>query len=415
MRSNRHSIDSEACLLTLTGGLRIVYHRVERASVDYFGVVVNAGSRDDPDDAFGLAHFVEHTLFKGTVRRRSWHIINRMEAVGGELNAFTTKESTTVYTIAPAGNLRRSVDLIADLTINSSFPEIEIEKERDVVIDEINSYLDIPAEAVFDDFEDLLFQGSSLGHNILGDARAIERIGSAKCRDYLRRLYVGANMVVFYSGSESAESVCRMVEREFRDLPKSAVSVVRSSPGEVGRFAEQRSLGIHQSHNVVGTRVFDMFDPRRFALSVLTNILGGPGMNSLLNVELRERRGLVYSVDSNVSLLTDTGIFSIYFGCDHDDSVRCQKIVARTIDRLASEPLSPRRLAASLRQYVGQMAVAAENRENMIMSLARQALYRGGLIPRSEVMERIVALTADELRDVASLIASDRLSMLTFC
>lgn len=415
MCPTRHSNDSEAYLFTVADGIKVVYHRFDSASVDYFGVVVNAGSRDDPREAYGLAHFVEHTLFKGTQRRRSWHIINRMEAVGGELNAFTTKESTTVFTIAPSGNLVRSIELISDLTINSAFPQSEIDKERDVVLDEINSYLDIPAEAVFDDFDDLLFQGSSLGHNILGNAEAIGRIDSAMCRDYLRRLYAADNMVVFYSGSESADRVGRLVERYFSDLPKTAVRAERGKPAEVERFNSRRSLEIHQSHNLMGARVIDMYDPKRYALSVLTNILGGPGMNSLLNVELRERRGQVYSVDSNVSFLTDAGVFSIYFGCDDSDTARCLKIIARTIDRLVSEPLPPRRLSASLRQYIGQMSVAAENRESMIMSLARQALYRGGMTSRAEIVDRIRSLTAVEIQEAAAMIASNRLSSLTFC
>lgn len=408
-------IQNNTVLLNLNGGLRLVHQRIPGAEVDYFGVAVNAGSRDDPADAFGLAHFVEHTLFKGTSRRRSWHIINRMEACGGELNAYTTKESTTVYTVFPAGNLPRAVDLIGDLIVNSSFPKNEIDKEREVVADEINSYLDIPSEAVFDDFEDLLFAGSSLGHNILGTPEAIARIDSEQCRAYLRRLYFSANMVVFYSGDVAPDRVARLIERHFDGLPLSSHDIVRSSPQDLPVFDRTSELSIHQSHTVIGTRVCDMFSSSRYALSLLVNILGGPGMNSLLNVELREKRGLVYSVDASSALLTDTGIFTIYFGCDADDTIRCRQLISDVILRLADGYLTPARLAAALKQYLGQMAVAADNRENMIIAFARQALYRGSITPRSVVADRIRSLTIDDVRQAARMILPDRLSCLTLC
>lgn len=414
--TNPLAVDPDVEMLTTDNGLRVVCHRVAGAAVDYFGVVVDAGSRDDPDDDLGLAHFVEHTLFKGTPRRRSWHIINRMESCGGELNAYTTKESTTIYSVAPAGNISRSMELIADLTMNSIFPKGELDKEREVVADEINSYLDMPSEAVVDDFEDLIFEGTPLGHNILGNVDSVSHFDSATCRDYLRRHYVADKMVVFYSGAEKAERILRLASRYFNSLPQNSEYMrERLSIEAVNRFDIRRELSIHQSHTIMGARVFDMYDPRRFALAVVVNILGGPGMNSLLNVELRERRGLVYAVDASTSLLTDAGLFTVYLGCDPDDSARCRQLVGTTIDRLADKPLTERRLSAVLRQYAGQMTVASENRENLIMSLGRQALYRGRLTPRREIVERIRSLTADDLCDVARLISSDRLSSLTFC
>lgn len=406
----------EATLLNTQNGMRCVCHNVPDAAVDYFGVIVDCGSRDDPSGGFGLAHFVEHTLFKGTSRRKSWHIINRMEACGGELNAYTTKESTTVYSVAPKGNLSRSMDLISDLILNSCFPMRELEKEREVVIDEINSYLDMPAEAVVDDFEDLLFAGSSLGHNILGDAESVGRFDSDMCREYLKRHYFRENMVVFYSGPESPEKIVTMVERYFASIGSKSIDCKqRGVIADVDRFERERRLSIHQSHTIMGARIFDMYDSRRYAFAVLANLLGGPGMNSLLNVELREKRGLVYSVDVATSLLTDAGIFTIYFGCDQSDVGKCRGIVDRTIDMIADSPLSERKLAATLRQYVGQLTVAAENRENMVMSLGRQALYRGALTRRCEIVERIMSVTAEDLRAVAELVSSERLSTLTFC
>lgn len=405
----------EVSIVPLGDGLRLLHVYASGVSVDYFGVAVNAGSRDDPDGRYGLAHFVEHTLFKGTQRRRSWHIINRMESCGGELNAYTTKESTTIYSIFPSGNLLRAVDLIADLVMNSSFPADELDKEREVVADEINSYLDIPSEAVFDDFEDLLFKGSSLGHNILGDVRSLEKFDSELCRDYLKRLYVTSNMLVFYSGSEPVDKVSRAVTKYFSGMRSVDAAISRTKPLPAERFDEIRDISNHQAHTVIGTSVCDMFDDRRFAFSVLVNLLGGPGMNSMLNVALREKRGLVYSVDASATLLSDAGMFGIYFGCDPDDTARCRRIVLELIGRLASSPLSERKLSMVVRQYIGQMRVAADNRENTVLSLARQVLYRGRIIPREQTVERIRSLHPADIMDAAVMIAPDRLSTLTLC
>lgn len=403
-------------LVDLDCGMRMVCCRNRFSQVEYFGVAVKAGSRDDPADGPGLAHFVEHTLFKGTSRRKAWHIINRMEACGGELNAYTTKESTTVYSVFPAGNLRRAADLIADLVINSRFPQHELDKEREVVADEISSYLDMPSEAVYDDFEDLLFAGTPLGHNILGTQEALASFTPHDCRAYLDRLYVASNMVAFYSGPADPHTVALVVSKYFAGI--SALQPVTSGrsplPASAAPFGSSRNIGIHQAHTIMGAQVCDMYSDSRFALSLLVNLLGGPGMNSLLNVELRERRGLVYSVDAMASLLTDTGVFAIYFGCDPADTDRCRAIVERVIGRLCTEPLSDRRFSQALSQYIGQMNVAADNRENTILAMARAALFRGEVYTPAMTAARLRALTPVNLLEAARLIAPDRLSRLTF-
>ena len=401
-------------LIHLPSGLRLVCVQAPGAGVEYFGVTVGAGSRDDPEGLFGLAHFVEHTIFKGTSRHRSSHLINRMESCGGELNAYTSKQSTTVYTVSPTGNLARAVELVADLVMNSSFPQAELDKEREVVADEINSYLDIPSEAVFDDFDDLLFAGSPLGHNILGNRAALDRFDSDICRSYLDRLYVAPNMVAFYSGPQSPSRVEAMVARRFADLSSRPAARPAQTLPLAPCFAESRDLAIHQAHTVVGARVCDMFSDRRFALSLLVNILGGPGMNSLLNVELREKRGLVYTVDASLSLMPDTGVFTIYFGCDASDTPLCRRLIDRAITSLADTPMTRRRFDAAVRQYVGQMTVAADNRENTVMSLARQALYRDHLIPSDQIVDRLRSLTPADLRQAAETIRPHLLSSLTF-
>lgn len=406
-------ITSDITYYTLPNGLKCVHIPVHASAVEHVGVVVNTGSRNDPEGYDGLAHFVEHTIFKGTSRRRSWHIINRMEACGGELNAYTTKENTVVYTIFPTGNFDRATDLIADLVCDSQFPHKELEKEREVVADEISSYLDIPSEAVFDDFEDLIFGGTSLGHNILGNQDALARFDTDACRSYLKRHYVADNMVLYYAGCMPAHKVWRRFERYFGGLSEGTTHTMHGTLPMVDRFSEIRELGIHQAHTVVGTRIPDMYSDGRYAMALLVNVLGGPGMNSLLNVALRERRGLVYSVEASATMLSDTGLFSVYYGCDSEDVDRCRSILNRTISGLCDAPMSESRLRQAKRQYLGQLAVASENSESAVISMARSVLYRGHVIPDNCIRKAIEDISSADIREAAMLIHPDRLSSLT--
>lgn len=390
-------MDATVTYFTLSNGLKAV-HRYRPGEVEYCGVAVNAGSRDElSPDRFGLAHFVEHTIFKGTRHRRAWHIINRMEAVGGELNAYTTKEETFIYSTFPAGNLQRAAELIADLIRHSSFPRAEIERERDVVADEIDSYSDVPADGIYDDFEDKIFAGSPLGHNILGTRQALDGMTSEVCRKYLDDYYTPGQMVFFYSGPMSELKVERIAERYFgcMNLPNTARS--REEPRSVAVFDDVKEISSHQSHVVMGARVGGMFAPDRYAMALLTNILGGPGMNSLLNVELRERRGLVYTIDASTSLLTDTGLFTIYFGCDHADASKCRRLVTTTIDRIAQGSFDDRRLAAAKRQYAGQLVIASTHAEQTTLSMGRSMLYYGSVAPLSVTLDRVESLNVDDI------------------
>jgi len=400
---------------TLSGGLRVVMHRRPGSVAEHCGVAVRAGSRDESPNHYGLAHFVEHTIFKGTLRRRAWHILNRMELIGGELNAYTTKEETVIYTTYPTGYVRRAVDLVADLVENSQFPTSEIDRERQVVADEIDSYLDIPSEGIFDDFDELAFAGTPLAHPILGSRESIDRLTSDVCRSYLDEYYRPDNMVLFYSGPEKPDRVIRIAERCFR----------RKSTGEYANgtrpvpkvsdttFDTIREIGAHQAHTILGTRIPDMYSPDRYAIALLTNILGGPGMNSLLNVALRERRGLVYTVDASTSLMTDAGLFTIYYGCDPEDVERCRRIICDIIHRQASDAITPRRLEEAKRQYIGQLTLASTNTEQRALNMARSTLLRGSVIPSSVHLEHIHALTPDDLRSAATVLTNlSRLTLL---
>ncbi len=386
----------------LPNGLRVAWRRVPGSSVEYCGLVVRAGSRDDGSDAHGLAHFVEHTIFKGTQRRSSWHIINRMERVGGELNAYTTKEETVVYTAAPTGNLSRAMELLSDLVIHSRFPQRELDKEREVVADEINSYLDTPSEAVYDDFEELIFAGTPLAHNILGNLRALDTFDSQMCQSYLHRWYVADNMTFFYLGSASCERVLAMAEKYFADLAQHGAPHVQASLPQATQFSSKKSIGSHQAHTVLGAVIGGIYAPNRHAMALLTNILGGPGMNSLLNVQLREKRGLVYSVEASTGLYTDCGLFTVYYGCDPSDDEKCEALVRGQISDLANSKLSQRVLLAAKKQYLGQLAVAHDNRESLAISTGRSAQYFGHLLSPAELIEKINAVTTDDIAEAAN-------------
>lgn len=413
MKNKTTQTPGTVSLHTLGCGLRCV-HLASPSDVEYLGVSVNVGSRDDAPGLEGLAHFVEHTIFKGTTRRRSWHIINRMESCGGELNAYTTKETTVVYSLFPAGYAGRAVELIADLITGSVFPQKEIDREREVVADEISSYLDMPSESVFDDFEDLIFAGSGLGHNILGTQESLPRFTPEICRRYLTDFYTAPNMVLFYSGPADAEKIWRIAERYFGAISVSEAPFRRTEPAAAPTFRTTRQLDIHQTHTVAGARIPGMKSEMRHPMALLTNIIGGPGMNSLLNVELREKRGLVYSVDTSTAMLTDCGLFTIYFGCDPEDLGRCRRLIDRTMYRLASTPLTAQQLERAKKQYIGQLTVSADNRESQILAIARATLYYGRPFTAAQRIEAIRAITPEQIMDAAQMIEPERLSSLTF-
>lgn len=388
-------------LVNLSDGLRLVHNHDKSAGAGIFGLAVKAGSADELPDQYGLAHFVEHTIFKGTKRRRSWHVINRMEAVGGELNAFTTKEETVVYTIFPSGNAARAIELVADLTINSMFPTSELDKEKQVVIDEINSYRDTPSEAIFDDFEEEALKGTAYAHNILGTPESVETLGSENCRAFLSKNYRRSNCVLFYTGPMGADRVAGICERYFEALPAGDKDTAIIIKNEITTFEKEISLDIHQCHCLTGAVVGGVNSPDRHAVALLANITGGPGMNSLLNVELRERRGLVYSVETSTALFSGLGLLTVYFGCDLEDLELCRSLTNKVFTNIAEGGFSSSNLEKAKKQYLGQLAIASENRENSIMSAARSTLFRGAPTLPEEIEEAIAAISVQKLAETA--------------
>ena len=402
----------ERFIHTLPNGLKVAVNHAP-GNVSYAGLIVNAGSRDEAPDHYGLAHFVEHTVFKGTRNRSSWHISNRMEAIGGELNAYTFKEGTAIYTIAPAGYEERTLELLTDLVNNATFPAPELDREREVIIEEINAYLDTPSDAVYDQFEELIYAGSPLSHNILGTPETVRDIRSSDCRKFVDRFYSPGNMAAFISTPARPEKVVRLLEKHFGSFSRPDRPPVRTAPPVAPGFDTVRDNNGHQAHTIIGARIFDRKDPRRFPLLLLNNYLGGPGMNSRLNQALREKRGLVYTADSFVSLLSDSGLLIIYFGSDRDAVGKCCRVVRNELDRLAQKTLSPRVFNKIKEQYCGQMLVSSDNKESMAMSLGRNLLFYDKLTDIAATAERVREVTPEQFREVAELLAPDRCSRLT--
>lgn len=398
---------------TLPNGLRVVFMPIA-SQVAYCGLSINAGSRDEQPGQLGLAHFVEHTIFKGTRHRKAWHILNRMERIGGELNAYTTKENTTVYSIFPSRYLDRAAELIADLIAYSIFPEREVMREREVVLDEAASYRDSPSEAVYDDFEDMIWAGSQLGHNILGVEEDLRTFTGSDCHRYLSELYVPGNMVFFVLGALKPQAVFRTVEKHLGCLNHPMPRRSRKAPEVLPVFREERQMGLHQAHTIYGAPVCSMHDERRYALLLLNNMLGGPGMNSLLNIAIRERRGYAYTVESAATLFSDCGVLQVYFGSDLCHVKPSIRVIGDIIDRLASKPLTERALDAAKKQFIGQLVVASDNNEALALSVGKSFLYHGKVESNAATAEHIAAVTAPQLMDAASLILPDKASVLTF-
>lgn len=392
-------------------GLRAIAARSD-GHVSYTGVLINAGSRDDGTATPGLAHFVEHTIFKGTPKRNSLQVTNRMEQIGGEINAFTAKEETCIYTTAPGGYEGRALELISDLVQNASFPLEDVNREREVIAEEISSCRDNPVEYAFDEFETLIYAGSELSHNILGTEKSIELIGPAETSRYLQTYYAPNNMVLYSLAPADPAKTMRTMERYFAGMAYHDVPT-REKTGPAPLFDETRNLGHHQGNTLMGTRIFSYHDPRRHALTVLNNILGGPGMNSRLNQQLRERRGLVYSVDSYTSLNSDCGIFLVYFGSDPSKTDKCVSLIRKEIEKLAEKPLSDRAFSKAIEQHCGQILVRSDNRRSSIMGMTTSLMHSGEIHDAAWRADRLREVTPKQVQEIAQLLADSEFSRLT--
>lgn len=401
-------------IFTLPNGMRCVHQRTD-GNVSYIGVVVGAGARDDFKDRPGTAHFVEHTIFKGTGTRSSWNISNCMETIGGELNAYTTKEETVFYTVAPAGYAARAISLLADLLANATFDSEELAREEDVIIEEINSYLDSPGDKVFDNFEDLIYAGSDMGHNILGTVESVRSISHRTCLDFIEDFYTPDNMVLYCADPSPYSKIERLALAAFGQIRPRVCKKGRKAPGMVDKFHICEDNNGHQCHTVVGGRVCDRYAEERFPLFLLNNCLGGPGMNSRLNQHLREKLGLVYTVESSLALMSDCGLMTIYLGSDRTKTSRCLRIIARELEKLASSPLKPLTFERMKRQYIGQHTVMSDNRESTSMLLGKTLSYYNEIHDIDWTVRQISEVTAEQMRMVAEKVAAAVCSSLTVC
>ena len=405
--------------LTLNNGLRVIYAPSPTNTV-YLGLALDAGTRDEKDGESGMAHFAEHLSFKGTDRRTSRQIITYMESVGGDLNAFTGKEETVYYCTCQKEHFSRAMDLLFDVVFHSKFPQEEMDKEVEVVIDEIESYNDSPSELIYDDFEAMLFQGHPLGRSILGNAERLRAYKTEDVQNYTSRLYVPSNAVLFVYGNVSEKEIMKQIRKE--DPPQPSLQGGRASinrlSGHIGSTSYsppyREGLGVgpvsgshiihkdtHQAHIMMGARAFGGTHPKHLALFLANNILGGPGLSSRLNLALRENRGLVYTVESTLTTYTDTGVWAIYFGCDHHDAEKCKRIVKRELQRLCDAPLSEKALNAAKRQIIGQIALSYDNFESVAIGMGKRMLHYGRTQTKEQFIARIQALTAEQVWDAA--------------
>lgn len=399
---------------TLANGLRII-HQPSFSDVAYCGFAVDAGTRDELENEQGMAHFVEHLIFKGTQKRKAWHILNRMENVGGDLNAYTNKEETVIYSAFLTEHFGRAFELLADIVFHSTFPQREIEKETEVIIDEIQSYEDTPSELIFDDFEDLIFRGHPLGRNILVNPELLKTFHSEDAAAFTSRFYHPGNMVFFVWGNLYFKQIIRWAEKLLADVPAVTVDNRRTPPSLYTPEKLVVHKDTHQAHVMIGSRGYNAYDDKRTALYLLNNILGGPGMNSRLNVSLRERRGLVYNVESNLTSYTDTGVFCTYFGCDPDDVDTCMRLVMKELKNLRDTKMTSLQLAAAKKQLIGQIGVASDNNENNALGMAKTFLHYNKYESSEAVYQRIEQITPEILLEVANeMFAEDYLSTLIY-
>lgn len=445
---------------TLDNGLRII-HLPSDSKVVYCGYQINAGTRNEEPGEEGLAHFCEHVTFKGTERRKAWHILNCLESVGGDLNAYTNKEGTVYYSAILKEHIARAVDLLTDIVFHSVYPQAEIDKEVEVICDEIESYNDSPAELIYDEFENIIFKGSPLGHNILGTAEQVRSFKTEDALRFTRKLYRPDNAIFFAYGDIDFKKLVKLIRKALAD--DDSGKVAENAANSVGKLAEEKlpqisqitqisgdensitteksvssvksvgpknypSVGkeiagqtivmqknTHQAHVMIGTRAYDVNDSRRMPLYLLNNILGGPGMNAKLNLALREHNGLVYTVESTMVAYGDTGIWSIYFGCDEHNVKRCLRLVRKELDKFMQKPLSETQLKAAKKQIKGQVGVACDNRENFALDFGKSFLHYGWEKNVDRLYEQVDEITAEQIQAVAQeLFYKDRLTTLIF-
>lgn len=386
---------------TLQNGIRVVF-QPSNGSISHACIVVNVGARDEAQGQFGLVHFIEHLLFKKTEKRSTNQILNRLELVGADLNAYTTKEYTCIHASFLKDHLTRTLDLFEDILFHSVFPDQEIEKERGVIMDEIASYLDSPEEAIADDFEDLLFKGHPLGHNILGNEDSLGKLTRKDVLDFIRGHYLPGELVIAITGNYEPKKIDYWVNRYFGELPEGSAQDKRGQSLECVPQKEEWKRPISQFHSVLGTIAYDSYHPDKYALMLLNNYLGGMGMSSKLNLQIREKYGIAYNIESNYVPFSDTGLFSIYYGTDVEKARKCEKLIIKELQLLCRQKLGKMQLHQAKQKFMGQIALGEENRMGVLIAMAKNMLDYGRVNSLEEVLASIEQVTAEQALAVAN-------------
>ena len=390
---------------TLPNGIRGIHRRI-KGNVTHCALLVNAGSRDELKHQFGLAHFTEHALFKGTEHRKAYQVNCRLENLGGELNAFTTKEDTTIHATTLRSDFSKAVELIADVAFHSTFPDRELEKEKEIIYDEINTYKDSPADMIYDTFEDMLFAGSELGHNILGRKSSLARFSGESIREFVARTHTTDQMVFSSIGNLSAKSVETTVARYLNDIKSSARDFSRRQPAAVEPFTRAVAKHTHQTHCIIGNRAYGIGEEKRMPLALLINILGGPCANSLLNVVVREKNGLSYNIEASYTPYSDSGIVAIYFSSENGNTAQCIDLIEGELHRLRTTPLTARQLSMAKKQFIAQLAISSESNEGYMLGAGKSFLTHDDVDTMEQVYAKVRALTAAQLTEVAEEVFS---------
>lgn len=401
-------------LFTLKNGIRVIHQQVD-SPVAHLGLIVNTGSRDELEEEQGMAHFIEHTIFKGTQKRTAVQIINRLEDVGGELNAYTTKEETAIYATFLNEFYARSIELISDIVTNASFPDKELELEKEVIIEEINSYNDSPAELIYDEFEELIFDGHPIARNILGTPDKVRSFKRKQLLQFIQKNYQTHDMVICSVGKIAPRKFETLITRYFGEFAENNKS--RERIAFQGYQPQQKEVvkDTFQSHCIIGAEAYNITSEMRLPMILLNNIIGGSAMNSRLNMALREKNGLAYNVESSFSPYTDTGVFMTYFGTERNNLYKAVDIVEKEFQKLRNKKLGPQLLARSKKQLIGQLAIANENREDLMLTIGRSYLYFNKVDSLSSVFQKIENISADELYKMANeVLAKKNLSKLIF-
>lgn len=386
---------------TLNNGIRIIHHHVN-SPVAHCGIMINAGSRDESESEQGMAHFIEHALFKGTNKRKPYHILSRLEDVGGELNAYTTKEETWFYASFMKQYYERSIELLSDIIFNSTLPKKELEKEKDVIIDEIYSYLDSPAESIFDDYEELIFKGHPIGRNILGTKKSVKSILPKHAKSFMEKYYNTSDIILSSVGNINFKKLVQFATKHLGSIPENKRTHQRlklNNYKPTNLTIKKDSL---QAHCIVGNRAYAATEEKARSLILLSNLLGGPGMNSRLNLGIREKFGFTYTIESNYTTYNDTGAWNIYFGTEYLTVEKTIHLIHKELKKLRTTPLGSSQLLKAKKQLIGQLAIAQENKCNLMQNIAKSQMTFGVIEPLEETNKKIMALTSKDLLEVAN-------------